>query len=316
MKITVVGCGNAFSLRNYNQSFLLEENGKKFLVDCGTRTPLALNALKVRIRDLDAIYISHAHGDHVGGLEEVAFICYDWVHHPRKWDDYKFNQEVLKPGHERDYLVGNGSNYTPYAPKLFANEKLIEELWNNTLKGGLDSMEGFDSTLETFFEPLPVKANVPFYWEGWRFDLIQQIHIMTGSVIKYTFGLLASKSDHKTIYFTTDSQHCSPRQIEIFYKKADLIFQDCECIGVDTVKKEFRFGSGVHANYAQLAGWPSANSVKLSDEIKKKMFLSHYQDFVSENKDSFGNDCDWDLLALADGLNHFVKVGDTFKTKN
>jgi ribonuclease BN (tRNA processing enzyme) len=289
MNIRIIGCGNAFSHLNFNQSFLLEEDGKKLLIDCGTRTPLALAKAKVKLTNLDAIYISHAHSDHCGGLEEVAFLRYDWKNKPRKWDE------------------GN------YAPKIIANEKLLEELWNNSLKGGLDSMEGFDSDLATFFEPVPIKSNTPFYWGGWKFDLIQQIHIMTGSMIKNTFGLLMSKEGHKTVYFTTDSQHCSPKQMEIFYKKADIIFQDCECIGVDTKNKVFMYGSGVHASYGQLAGWPSANATRLSAEIKAKMLLSHYQDFVSFNKDGSGNDCNWEEFAKSDGFRGFVKVGDIFE---
>jgi ribonuclease BN (tRNA processing enzyme) len=305
MKIRIIGCGNAFSYINFNQSFVLEENGRRMLIDCGSRVPLALINAGVKPAEIDTIYISHAHADHIGGLEEIAFSLYDWVRRPRSWDDYAAMAK-------RDYF-DPGVTYAAYAPKLIANEKLLEELWNYSLRGGLDSMEGFDSTLETFFQPVPVKANVPFYWQGWRFDLIQQIHIMTGSIIKYTFGLLMSKSGNKTVYFTTDSQHCSPRQVEIFYKRADLIFQDCECTGVDTVSREFKFGSGVHASYAQLAGWPSANSVKLSPEIKSKMLLDHYQDFVSKMKDGFGNDCDWYRLAAEDGFKGFVAVGETYE---
>lgn len=280
MKITVVGCGNAFSKINFNQSFLLEEDGRKLLIDCGTRIPMALHAQNIPINSINDIYVSHAHGDHCGGLEEMAFLRYDWTRKPKS------------------YKEGN------YAPRLIANAQLLKDLWDKTLSGGLESMEGFVANISTFFEPCPIKDNQAFKWQGWTCQLIQQIHIMTGSTIASTFGLLLFKEGHKSIYFTTDSQHCSPRQMEIFYKQADIIIQDCECTP---------FMSGVHANYIQLAGYPEANSVKLSDDIKAKMWLSHYQDFVSNGKDFFGKDCDWIEKAKNDGFAGFVKVGQTFE---
>lgn len=325
MKVTVIGCGNAFSHENGNQSFLIEEDGRKLIIDMGSRIPLQLKKLNIPLSEINDIYISHQHADHIGGLEEVAFSRYDWMNKPQHYSE--------------------GS----YAPRLIANTHLLDELWSESLKGGLKSMEGFDSTLETFFETLRIKPNGTFEWQGWTVRLIQQIHVMTGSMIMPTFGLIFAKEDHKTIYFTTDSQHCSPRQTEIFYKEADVIFQDCETIGVDMSLKEgakyferedevipfdglsdieqlalgaegldlrrferFKFASGVHANYAQLAGYDSANSIKLPQESKGKMWLSHYQDFVNHDKDYKGNNVDWEAEAKADGFQGFIKVGQTF----
>lgn len=286
MKITVVGCGNAFSKRNYNQSFLLEEGGRKMLFDFGSKVPYALDNLGIDIKDIDDVYISHLHGDHIGGLEEMAFLRYDWA---------------TKPKHYSESSVK--------VPKLIANKNLLNELWDKSLRGGLESMEGFDATLETFFRPDPIEPNATFGWQGWSCKLIQQVHIMTGSIISNTFGLLMSKPGHQTIYFTADSQHCSPRQIENFYREADIIFQDCECVGVNWKNVSLDFVSGVHANYAQLAGWPTANSVDIGEEIRNKMWLSHYQDFVIDNKDYLGNDINWNEEAHKDGFRGFVKVG-------
>lgn len=327
MNIKVIGCGNAFSNKNFNQSFLVEEDGRKMLIDCGMQTPQALAYAGLTAKDIDDIYISHAHADHCGGLEYFAFTRYDWAKRPRHFSE------------------GN------YAPALIANEQLMKDLWDKTLRGGLESMEGFVASIGTFFEPIAIAPNVPFTWQGWTVSLIQQVHIMSGSIIMPSFGIMFQKKGHKSVYFVTDSQHCSPRQMEEYYKQADIIFQDCECTGVnfrfeegqqvynaahakgvttgwwfpwpeDTLEamtflaegiqprkwERFKFGSGVHANFAQLAGYESANSVRLSDEIKAKMYLSHYQDFVLDNKDMFGNTVDWDKEASKAGFKGFAHL--------
>lgn len=303
MKITVIGCGSASSYINYNASFLIEEkvsnmseSPRKLLIDCGNRIPIALHNLNIDINSINDIYISHAHSDHAGGLEEIAFLRYDWIGRPVTFDDNKRTKQ--------------------YASRLICNEILMKELWEHTLKGGLDSFEGFDASLETCFEPFPIKANQKFMWQGWEISLVQQIHIMTGSIMKNTFGLFFEDKtfyNRKSIFFTTDAQYFQPEQVKVFYDKADIIFTDCECIGCDTVNKKMLFKSGVHSNYGQLAGWSNANAYKMDDIIKKKMWLTHYQDFVTQCKDGFGNTCDWDKLAEEDGFAGFVQVGQIFE---
>ena len=294
MQALVLGCGNAFSYRNYNQSFLLEDTDadgvvRKLLVDCGNRIPLALHDSNIDVKTITDIYVSHAHGDHCGGLEEIAFLRYDWKNHPT---DYR-------------------ESFINYAPTLIANELLLNDLWKNTLSGGLKSMEGFEASMYTYFKPKPVKANKTFDWCGWACSLIQQIHVMTGSMVMSTFGLFMEK-EGKTVFFTTDAQYFQPEQVKVFYDKADIIFQDCELTGVNVKDKQMIFKSGVHANYAQLAGWDSVNAYKLDSATKSKLWLSHYQDFKNDNKDFFGNAVDWDAQAAEDGFAGFVSVGQVF----
>ena len=301
MKITVIGCGNAFSNRNYNQCLLLSEDGRNMLVDCGFQTGAALHSAKVPLKSITDVYISHLHADHIGFLEGLGFQRYDWLNKPAS------AKEEWHHGYRKPALL---SPEQSYAPILHANEGMMHELWEHSLKGGMKCIEGLDATLDTFFYTDPIKPGDFFMWGQWKCEPVQQIHIMAGSYISNTFGLFMTHvATKKKVYFTTDAQHCSPRQVEIFYRNADIIFQDCECIGMDMALKQVKFMSGVHANYAQLAGWDEANSPKLAADIKAKMWLSHYQDFVSDKRDMFGNPMDWDTLAANDGFKGFVKVG-------
>jgi ribonuclease BN (tRNA processing enzyme) len=294
MKITVIGCGNMSSYKNYNQSFLLDEGNSRLLVDCGSKVPWALHDAGIPIKSITHIYVSHDHGDHCGGLQELGFMLYDWMGKPKRYDS---------PNRTRDY-----------APKLIANEVLMKDLWNHTLSGGMSSVEGFDASLASYFEVVPLEANQSFDFEGWRCSLVQQVHVMTGSVIKWTFGLFVEKEGHKSVYFTTDTQYFQPEQVLSFYKKADIIFQDCECIGCNTATKRMHYKSGAHANYGQLAGWEGVNVYRMDEDVKKKLWLSHYDAFVSECTDDavFGNACDRDALAEEDGFAGFVHVGQEF----
>jgi ribonuclease BN (tRNA processing enzyme) len=69
MRLTIVGCGDAFgSGGRFNTCFHLEAADKKFLIDCGASTHVALNARGIDANTIDAIILSHLHGDHFGGI--------------------------------------------------------------------------------------------------------------------------------------------------------------------------------------------------------------------------------------------------------
>jgi ribonuclease BN (tRNA processing enzyme) len=299
MKLKVIGCGSALDTGDKlgNQSFILEDQNWRLLIDCGRSTPEMLKRANIDPASITAVYISHLHNDHIGGLEWLGFTRYDWLTKPKHYSEFK-----------------NGS-----APILIGNEQVIKDLWDHSLKGGMNSMAGFESNLETFFNAAPVSPNDGFcfkfdklgYGES-QIDLVQQVHIMAGNIILPSYGLFI-KGLKKKVYLTTDAQYFQPEQVRIFYDEADIIIQDCECIGVDTENKKMDFKSGVHANYAQLAGWDDANAMKLGDDIKKKVWLSHYQSFVAENKDYKGNYCDWQIQTRDDGLAGFVYVGQEFE---
>jgi len=69
MKLTIIGCGDAFgSGGRSNTCFLLETNKATVAIDFGASAPPALKARGVDPNRLDAVILSHLHGDHFGGL--------------------------------------------------------------------------------------------------------------------------------------------------------------------------------------------------------------------------------------------------------
>jgi ribonuclease BN (tRNA processing enzyme) len=69
MKLHILGCGDAFGSGGRQQSsYLVEATDRLFLLDCGPSALFALKRAGFDPRDLDAILLSHLHGDHFGGL--------------------------------------------------------------------------------------------------------------------------------------------------------------------------------------------------------------------------------------------------------
>lgn len=228
LKITFLGAGSAFTVGvgNFQSNLLLESNNDTLLIDAGSDIRHSLFEQNHTYLDIKNVYITHVHGDHSGGLEWLALTSYF---------DPKYKGK----------------------PTLFANERVVNDLWNKTLSGGLSTLAHIRASLETYFNVVPVKQYEGFHWQNIHFKLVQTVHFYSEYELMPSFGLIFTYND-KRIFFTSDTQS-APVQLNDFYNEADLIFQDCETLP---------FKSGVHANYTDL--------VKLPDEIKQKMWLYHY----------------------------------------
>ena len=72
MEIVCLGTGDAFNSGGRRQpSFLLKTGADQVLIDCGANTLLGLKSNKVDINEISAIFLTHFHGDHIGGLPHV-----------------------------------------------------------------------------------------------------------------------------------------------------------------------------------------------------------------------------------------------------
>jgi ribonuclease BN (tRNA processing enzyme) len=67
--IRVLGCGDAFGSGGRMQSsFFVASATSRFLIDCGATSLVAMNRHGLDPTTIDAVLLSHLHGDHFGGL--------------------------------------------------------------------------------------------------------------------------------------------------------------------------------------------------------------------------------------------------------
>lgn len=227
IKLIFLGSGAAFTLENYHSNILLEiDNTHRLLIDCGSDARHSLAKQGFTYDAIDHVYISHAHADHAGGLEWLGF-----------------------------------SRYNPFLshrPHLYVHKTLVKPLWKHTLEGGLHSLQGISSSIDTFFNVHPIQSN-QFVWNKLLFHTIKTIHTYNGNQLNPSYGLFFTLNQ-TNILITTDTQF-TPEKMMPWYKKADLIFHDCE-----TAMKH----STVHVRFEALNTLPP--------RIKKKIWLYHYND--------------------------------------
>lgn len=68
-KIHILGCGSALPTLQHNASSqIVEIRGKMFMVDCAEGTQIQLRRSRINFQRIQAVFISHMHGDHCFGL--------------------------------------------------------------------------------------------------------------------------------------------------------------------------------------------------------------------------------------------------------
>ena len=67
--VTFAGCGDAFgSGGHFNTCIVVDGGGRRFTIDFGASSLVALNKLGIAHNSIDAVLLTHMHGDHFGGL--------------------------------------------------------------------------------------------------------------------------------------------------------------------------------------------------------------------------------------------------------
>ena len=71
-RVTLLGTGSpAPVMRRFGPGVLVEAGGKKLLIDCGRGTTQRLLQAGLRLGQVDALFITHLHSDHVVGIPDL-----------------------------------------------------------------------------------------------------------------------------------------------------------------------------------------------------------------------------------------------------
>src|SRR3982751_5357433 len=72
MRVTLLGTGTPFpSAERFGSAVLVEVAGKKLLFDCGRGVVIRLTEAGVDPKDLDGLFVTHLHSDHVVGIPDL-----------------------------------------------------------------------------------------------------------------------------------------------------------------------------------------------------------------------------------------------------
>ncbi len=268
-----------YYLPQWHSNFLIEfdmpdKRGKggpyRLLLDAGADVRHALKGVGLTSADIDGIYISHPHSDHIGGMEFLALTTlFNPFYTPGKkeWLGNQFIADKLFLEQESWPTPPSNSK-----PDIFIHRKVLEPL-RRAVGPGLDTVQGVpDVRLETYFdihvigkqETGETKKHVFHDGEdSWKIAPLFAMHVISSSEEMASYGLSLEHSSGYNILFPTDTQHMMPPQLESHYKRAHRIYMDCETSD---------FPSGVHPHISDLVN-------RMAPEIQKKCLLYHYDKY-------------------------------------
>ena len=140
MNLEFLGVGSFFTKKHFHTNLLINGN---ILIDCGLTAGHSLHKWGRSFAQIDHIFITHTHADHIGGLEECAF----------------FNKYIC-----------NGRKPNLYLPKA-----LMDTLWAYSLRGGLEDIESGASGLSDYFNI--IQADPHFEIEDVQFNIVPTFHV-------------------------------------------------------------------------------------------------------------------------------------------
>jgi ribonuclease BN (tRNA processing enzyme) len=168
MKMLCLGVGDAFSARWYSTCLAVEHGGTWLLIDCPhpirkiLREGSATVPGGLDLKQIDAVVLTHRHGDHASGLEGAAF----------------YNQLVLR---------------RPLT--LLTHPLVMADLWDRYLAATLNASG--DRSVSDFFDHRPLSEDTPIDFGPFQIECRRTQHSVPTFALRLTAGgrTLALSSD-------------------------------------------------------------------------------------------------------------------------
>ena len=205
MKLTFLGV-SGFLSDGFQSNILFDtDNGLTLLLDCGTDIKHSLKAANRKVEEIDAVYISHLHGDHMGGLEWLAFYTY--------------------------FITKRKIN-------LFIHESLLSDLWS-MLSPSMSNQKGKYLRIDDYFDVwIFADKKISFIYDSLVFQAIRLRHVDGKYQNMYSYALMVD--DYDTVDGEEGLFYISFDTDEIIRYQAKYIFYDCDVMNLDGVHPNYK----------------------------------------------------------------------------
>lgn len=195
--IEFVGTGNAWSKppHNFNTNALIRSGQGTWLLDCGLLCPLGLHSMGISPSRIDGVFITHLHGDHALGLEELFFQNY-----------FAFGRRVEL-----------------WLPEAFTGQKARSEgseLWENCLRGSMETagIDGHLLELSDYAVVHSMREGQVYEIFGVKCEIFSVLHVPC----RPSFGVILND---RTAY-TSDCQFSRERIESLLNRGVETIFHE------------------------------------------------------------------------------------------